>query len=201
MPQNAHVKLAHACCAEIAHCALHPLHARPPAANLSQKEAGTRTLSSRNGIDPELAGFCERFNLEPQVQDFDHGEIDDTCGSGDLDSDNELSEIVEQSELDHFSEVLHPVQKGERAVKKMTHSEAIQRELTKNDIPTQFLNLQRQSGARKSSAGAMDSQEEEEEEDSPDIQHSAMAPNATAPKARANNAVAPNKMVSILTPT
>ncbi|KAF8262386.1 hypothetical protein EI94DRAFT_1808825 [Lactarius quietus] len=40
----------------------------------------------------------------------------------------------------------------------------------------------------------MDSQEEEEEEDSPDIPHSATAPNATALNTRATDAAAPNKM-------
>ena len=51
-------------------------------------------------------GFCQRFNLEPQVQQFeDNGDNDDTHGSEGLDS-----EIVEQSELDHFSAVLRCAQ-------------------------------------------------------------------------------------------
>ena len=76
--------------------------------------SGTSQGSSSEDIDPELAGFCQRFNFEPRVQDFDgDGDREDTHESRGLDSDHDpsdRSEIIEQSELDHFSAVLQCAQ-------------------------------------------------------------------------------------------
>ncbi|KAI9435884.1 hypothetical protein BJY52DRAFT_1230699 [Lactarius psammicola] len=66
---------------------------------------------SGEDLDPELASFCQKFDLEPQVQDFESdADGDDTPGSdADHDPSNE-PEIAEQSELEHFSAVLQRAQ-------------------------------------------------------------------------------------------
>ena len=63
---------------------------------------------SHNGqeLDPELANFCRRFNLDPQVPDFE----DDTPGTEGLDADLDGPDITKQSDLDRFSAVLHCAQ-------------------------------------------------------------------------------------------
>ncbi|KAH9053760.1 hypothetical protein EDB87DRAFT_1704770 [Lactarius vividus] len=101
MPRKSRKQLAHIRNAEIARHALNPLGARAPVADAGHIEAGRGQDSSREDIDPELTSFCQRFNLEPQVQDFESDEDgDDTDGP----------EIAEQSELEHFSAVLRHAQ-------------------------------------------------------------------------------------------
>ncbi|KAH8988432.1 hypothetical protein EDB86DRAFT_3081546 [Lactarius hatsudake] len=97
MPRKTRKKLACIRNAEMARHALHPLGARTPVAEPGHIEAGRGQDSSREDIDPELASFCQRFNLEPQVQDFESNEDGD---------DADGPEIAEQSELEHFSAVL-----------------------------------------------------------------------------------------------
>ncbi|KAF8266886.1 hypothetical protein EI94DRAFT_1701400 [Lactarius quietus] len=113
MPRKSRIKRARAHKAEMARHALYPMHATPPVADFSQNEAGTSEVSSSNDVDPELASFCQRFNLEPQVQHFgDDGDRDD-APSAHPDSDHDhskVSDIVEESELDHFSAVLQRAQ-------------------------------------------------------------------------------------------
>ncbi|KAH9038883.1 hypothetical protein EDB85DRAFT_1887649 [Lactarius pseudohatsudake] len=94
MPQKTCKKLAHIRNAEMACHALNPLGPRAPVADPGHIEAGRGQDSSREDIDPKLASFCQRFNLEPQVQDFE--------------SDEDGPEITKQSELEHFSTVLTP---------------------------------------------------------------------------------------------
>ncbi|KAH9019297.1 hypothetical protein EDB83DRAFT_162376 [Lactarius deliciosus] len=82
--------------------ALNPLGARAPVADPGGHiEAGRGQDLSREDIDPELASFCQRFNLEPQVQDFESDEDGD---------DADGPEIAKQSELEHFSAVLRHAQ-------------------------------------------------------------------------------------------
>ena len=65
-------------------------------------QTGTSQFSSEDELDPDLASFCQRFNLDPQVPDFEDGDED-------LDLSDEL-EIVEQLELDYFCAVLQCAQ-------------------------------------------------------------------------------------------
>lgn len=141
-------------------------------------------------------GFCQRFNLEPQVQQVeDNGDNDDAHGSGGLDS-----EIVEQSELDHFSAVLRCAQQIAIQLDKdkdKSRKRKIPRQYKGNSLKTisrrkraklqlaekgflgifEFLNLPKQGGVKESSAGTTNNLaqvqstngnpiREEEEEDS-----------------------------------
>ncbi|KAI9452700.1 hypothetical protein BJY52DRAFT_1225997 [Lactarius psammicola] len=108
MPRKPRITQARTCRAEMARLALHPLGTKPPVAGFSHIEAET---DSSEDLDPELASFCQKFDLEPQVQDFESDtDGDDTPGSdADHDPSNE-SEIAEQSELEHFSAVLQRTQ-------------------------------------------------------------------------------------------
>ncbi|KAH9016315.1 hypothetical protein EDB85DRAFT_1898189 [Lactarius pseudohatsudake] len=101
MPRKTRKKLARIRNAEMARHALNPLGARAPVADPGHIDAGRGQDSSREEIDPELASFCQRFNLEPQVQDFESDEDGD---------DADGPEIAEQSELEHFSAVLRHAQ-------------------------------------------------------------------------------------------
>jgi hypothetical protein len=67
---------------------------------------------SSDDVHQELASFCQTFNIEPQVQDFEDGDSDDAASALlDLDWDHsKVPEITEQSELDHFSAVLQCAQ-------------------------------------------------------------------------------------------
>ena len=131
MPRKSRKKQAHARNAEVARRALHPWGARPPVAESGHingeqlhHSRGEDSLTwwtgisqhSREDLDPELASFCQRFNLEPRVQDFENdGDRDDAHGSEGLNNtDHDPSdgpEITEQSELDHFSAILQHAQK------------------------------------------------------------------------------------------
>ncbi|KAH8977613.1 hypothetical protein EDB86DRAFT_3249651 [Lactarius hatsudake] len=117
MPRRSCKSQARARNAKIACRALHPLDARPPVAESGHVEAGTSQYLSREDLDPELASFCQRFNLEPRVQDFEDEDRDDAHdgleGPGNSESDHDPSnepEISGQSELDHFSMVLQHAQ-------------------------------------------------------------------------------------------
>ncbi|KAH9055106.1 hypothetical protein EDB83DRAFT_2521306 [Lactarius deliciosus] len=99
------IKQARARKAKIAHHTLHPLGARPPVAESSHIEVGTNQPPGREDLDPELASFCQRFNLEPQFQGFESDGDED-----DADTPPDGPEIAEQSELEHFSAVLQRAQ-------------------------------------------------------------------------------------------
>ncbi|KAH9019261.1 hypothetical protein EDB85DRAFT_2153927 [Lactarius pseudohatsudake] len=115
MPRKSCKRQARARNAKIARRALHPLDARPPVAESGHVNTGTSQYSSREDlqVDPELASFCQRFNLEPRVQDFEDEDRDDAHDPGNSESDRDPSdgpEIFGQSELDHFSAVLRHAQ-------------------------------------------------------------------------------------------
>ncbi len=125
MPRKSHITQARACRAEIARRVLHPLGAIPPVAEISHIEEseqshqsghkGTLTqwtgTNSREDLDLELASFCQRFDLEPQVQDFESDTDGDDAHGSDADHDpSNRPEIAEQSELEHFSAVLQRAQ-------------------------------------------------------------------------------------------
>src|SRR6266702_3905761 len=128
MHRKSRITQARACRAEIARHVLHPLGAIPPVAEIGRIEEGEQShqsgrsrckgtltqwtgTNSREDLDLKLASFCQRFDLEPQVQDFESDtDGDDAHGS---DADQEPSdgpEIAEQSELEHFSAVLQHAQ-------------------------------------------------------------------------------------------
>lgn len=81
-------------------------------------EGTNRELGSgRESLDPELASFCRRFDLDPRVPDFENDQDGNESsndarglGSEGLDADHNGPEITEQSELEHFSAVLQCAQ-------------------------------------------------------------------------------------------
>ncbi|KAI9430470.1 hypothetical protein BJY52DRAFT_1232412 [Lactarius psammicola] len=88
--------------------ALHPLGAGPPVAGFSDIEVGT---DSSEDLDLELASFCQKFDLEPQVQGFESDTDGDNTPGSDANHDpSNEPEIAEQSELEHFSAVLQRAQ-------------------------------------------------------------------------------------------
>ncbi|KAH9014560.1 hypothetical protein EDB85DRAFT_1899154 [Lactarius pseudohatsudake] len=105
IPPLSRIKQARANKAKIARHTLHPLGARPPVAESSHIEVGTNQHPSREDLDPELASFCQRFNLEPQFQGFESDGDEDNS-----DAPPDGPEIAEQSELEHFSAVLQRAQ-------------------------------------------------------------------------------------------
>ncbi|KAI9464451.1 hypothetical protein BJY52DRAFT_1221235 [Lactarius psammicola] len=108
MPRKPRITQARTRRAEMARLALHPLGAKPPVAGFSHIEAET---DSGEDLDPELASFCQKFDLEPQVQDFESDADGDNTPGSDTDHDpSNEPEIAEQSELEHFSAVLQRAQ-------------------------------------------------------------------------------------------
>ncbi|KAH9038697.1 hypothetical protein EDB85DRAFT_1887750 [Lactarius pseudohatsudake] len=193
MPRKSWIKLAQTRRAEIARHVLHPSDARPPVARSSRTQTGepqshqsrgngtlTRWAGSTDDLDPELASFCQRFDLEPQVQDFESdGDGDDAPGP---DTDHDPSdgpEISEQSELEHFSAVLQHAQQiavqleeeKERSRKRKTpkyyngkslrtsyrHKKARLQLAEKGFIGVfEYIDLQNHTGAKRGSNGASD---------------------------------------------
>ena len=128
MPQKSRITQACAHRAEIARHVLHPLGAIPPVAEIGRIEEGEQShqsgrsrckgtltqwtgTNSREDLDLELASFCQRFDLEPQVQDFESDTDGDDAHGSDADHDpSDGPEIAEQLELEHFSAVLQHAQ-------------------------------------------------------------------------------------------
>ncbi|KAH9007401.1 hypothetical protein EDB84DRAFT_1603680, partial [Lactarius hengduanensis] len=131
MPRKTRKKLARIRNAEMARHALNPLGARAPVADPGHIDAGRGQDSSREEIDPELASFCQRFNLEPQVQDFESDEDGDNADG---------PEIAEHSSTRPAG--CYPAGKRERDFEEAQNSEAIHRKLTEDVIPAKEDKLQ-----------------------------------------------------------
>ncbi|KAH9039781.1 hypothetical protein EDB85DRAFT_1887197 [Lactarius pseudohatsudake] len=175
MPRKSWIKLAQTHRAEIARHVLHPSDTRPPVARSSHTQTG-----STDDLDPELASFCQRFDLEPQVQDFESDGDGDNAPGPDTDHDpSDGPEISEQSELEHFSAVLQRAQQiavqleeeKERSRKRKTpkhynrkslrtsyrHKKARLQLAEKGFIGVfEYIDLQNHTGAKRGSNGASD---------------------------------------------